>query len=118
VVTGAAGAAAGRLAAGGYWTVYDGIIGPWFLPQFRASTGLGRLHYVILLPPLATCLTRVATRVGHAFADESATRHMHAQFERATIAARHVLRDASTDPQSLADSIVELLDSGQLAIAS
>src|SRR5919204_2602674 len=46
VVLRAAAAAAGRYAAGGFVTVYDGIVGPWFLPTFLAASGLSGLHYV------------------------------------------------------------------------
>src|SRR3978361_2083548 len=52
----AAGAAApGRLVTGGYQVVYDGVIGPWFAPAFLAATGLGELHYAVLLPSLGCC---------------------------------------------------------------
>lgn len=44
VVIEAAAAAAGRLAAGGYTVVYDGVVGPWFLDAFRAPVGRSRAH--------------------------------------------------------------------------
>src|ERR1700730_3526544 len=50
VVTKAAASAAGAFATGGYTAVYDGVVGPWFLPTFGAATGLDRLDYAILLP--------------------------------------------------------------------
>src|SRR5580765_6613460 len=40
IVTEAAAAAAGRLARGEYTTVYDGVLGPCFLPTFLRATGL------------------------------------------------------------------------------
>ena len=49
-------------AARGYFTVYDGIVGPWFLPTFAAASGGVELHYVVLMPPLRTCPTRAVTR--------------------------------------------------------
>ena len=94
VVTNAAGAAVGRFVAGGFHVVYDGIVGPWFLPTFRDATGVVALDYVVLLPPLDVCLHRVATREGHGFRDEAATRKMHDEFTAAVVglAVRHVLR--------------------------
>src|SRR5688572_25926211 len=59
IVTQAAAACAGAYARGGYITVYDGIVGPWFLPTFAASTGLDRLDYVVLLPTVERCLQGV-----------------------------------------------------------
>src|SRR4051794_10095110 len=50
VVTEAAASAAGRYASGGYASVYDGVVGPWFLPAFADATGLAELDYVLLLP--------------------------------------------------------------------
>lgn len=51
VVIRAAAAATGRFVAGGYTTVYDGVLGPWFLSGFAVEAALDHLHYVILLPP-------------------------------------------------------------------
>jgi adenylate kinase family enzyme len=84
VVTQAAASAAGRYAAGGFTTIYDGVVGPWFLADFTTATGLNRLEYVVLLPSVEECLARVATRQDHGFTDEAATRHMHEQFATAS----------------------------------
>ena len=40
VVIRAAAGAAGRFALGGYATVFDGVVGPWFLPTFASETGV------------------------------------------------------------------------------
>ena len=74
VVTEAAASATGAFAQNGYETVFDGVIGPWFLSTFAEATGLERLDYVILLPTADACVQRVLTRRGHAFTDEAATR--------------------------------------------
>ncbi len=86
IVTEAAAAAAGRFALGGYATVYDGVIGPWFLETFAKATGLESLEYVILLPSVERCVKQVAERTGHGFTDEAATRKMHKEFAAAAIA--------------------------------
>jgi cytidylate kinase len=106
IVTRAAASAAGRYACGGYSTVYDGVVGPWFLPVFLNETTLERLDYVILLPDVESCVRRVAARRGHGFRDESATRKMHAEFVNAKIDGRHVLVDLLDDPEAVA-SLVE-----------
>lgn len=116
VVTSAAAAAAGRYALGGWPTVYDGVVGPWFLPQFVAGTGLGHLDYVVLLPLVARCVERVATRRGHGFTDEAATRHMHHQFAAASIEARHVLRDPPDGVGPVADLIQHARAAGDLGV--
>ena len=117
VVTKAAASAAGAFAMGGYTTVYDGVIGPWFLPVFGAATGLDRLDYAILLPSLAVCVQRVATRRDHGFTDEAATKKMHAEFLRARIDDRHVLHSPPGDPTAVADLIESAREAGRLTHA-
>src|SRR5439155_8981809 len=99
VVIRAAAAATGRFVDGGYPTVYDGVLGPWFLPTFAQATGLARVHYLVLLPTLERCVQRVATRLGHGFTDEPATRQMHEEFARHEIADRHRLDNSSGDAE-------------------
>jgi hypothetical protein len=94
----AAAAAAGRYASGGYTTVYDGVVGPWFLPAFTAATGLDALDYAVLLPSVEHCVEGVATRHGHGFHDEAATRKMHNEFTKA-----------------VADLVTDAMSSGTLA---
>ena len=108
VVTEAAGSAVGRYVDGGYETVYDGIIGPWFLSTFAAATGLDHLDYVVLLPSVERCVQHVDRRTGHSFADEAATRHMHDQFARAAIASRHLLVDPPADVEATGQAVLGL----------
>lgn len=114
VVTKAAASAAGAFASGGFMTVYDGVVGPWFLPGFGAATGLHALDYVVLLPPVEVCVRRVATRPEHGFTDEAATRKMHAEFTSAPIADRHVLNDPTGDVTEVAALIQSGREGGQL----
>jgi predicted ABC-type ATPase len=114
VVVRAAAAATGRFATT-FTTVYDGVIGPWFLPTFAAETGLPVLDYVVLLPTVDDCLERVRTRQGHGFNDEPATRKMHDEFSRAPIEARHVLRNLPTTPGEVAQEVLMKADAGTLA---
>ncbi len=113
-VTQAAAAAAGRYAAGGYDTVYDGVVGPWFLGTFREAAGVGCLHYAVLLPSAEQCVHRVANRTGHGFTDEPATRHMHSEFARASIDQRHVLADWPGTAQDAAQEILRRTRAGLL----
>ena len=106
VVIRASGAAAGRFVVGGYETVFDGVLEPWWLPTFFDATELDDLHYAILLPSADRCVHNVIAREGHV--DESATRQMHDEFQRAltNFDARHVLTDPPASPD---DTVTELL---------
>jgi hypothetical protein len=110
----AAGAAVGTLVRGGMTVLYDGILGPWFLPEFTAAAGVAELHYAVLLPPLATCLTRVGVRTGHDVPAAEATRHMHAAFVAAAIELRHLVVEPRLAPQELADLLLRRYREGQL----
>lgn len=112
-VVAAAAAAAGRMALGGYTVVYDGVIGPWFLDTFVNATGLPEVHYVVLLPPEQVCMQRIDTRVGHAFSDPDAARHMYRQFAGAAAVASRVIQSVES-PEVVATEIAALLESGEL----
>jgi hypothetical protein len=114
VITQAAAAAAGRYSAGGYDTVYDGVVGPWFVGAFAAAAGVESLHYAVLLPSAEQCVARVANRTGHGFTDEAATRHMHAQFAGASIDPRHVLAEPADTAQETAQEILRRTRAGTL----
>jgi dephospho-CoA kinase len=114
VVIRAAAAATGRFVAGGYTTVYDGVLGPWFLPDFAGQAALDHLHYVILLPPVERCVDQVANRLGHGFTDEDATRQMHREFATADINERHVLADLSGSADGTAAEIARRVHDGTL----
>jgi cytidylate kinase len=106
----AAATAAGRLA--GYCDViYDGVVGPWFRDAFLEHSGLDRLHYAVLLPPLTTCLDRVRTRTGHGFTDPAATEHMWRDFAGASVEDRYLFEDPDADPSELARQIAERMAS-------
>jgi cytidylate kinase len=110
----AAAAATARFAGGRYWTVYDGVVGPWALPAFVAA-GARPVHYVVLLPDVETCVERVLRRGREEFNDEAAARHMHAQFADAGVAEHHLVRDV-TDVGTLADRILTLVTTGRVQV--
>jgi hypothetical protein len=113
VCTAAAGAACGRYVGGNYTVVFDGMVGPWFLPQFLAATGLAELAYVVLLPPEVVVVDRVTARIGHGFRDVAATRHMYREFVRAGAEDRHVITDVG-EPEQTARTIQARLGAGAL----
>ena len=114
VVIRAAAAATGRFVAGGFITVYDGVLGPWFLADFAGEAALDHLHYVILLPSVERCVDRVSNRLGHGFTDEDATRHMHREFAQADIDQRHVLADLPASAAETAAQMARRVQAGTL----
>ncbi len=101
-------AAAGRLVAGGYTVIYDGVVGPWLVDAFGRAAGLIRLHYALLLPPKHVCLHRVGSRIGHGFTELDAARHMYAEFASAEIDSRHVVTNQG-DATALAMQLQRLM---------
>lgn len=114
VVVGAAASATGRFTEGGFFTVYDGVVGPWFLDSFASAAGLTELDYVVLIPDAETCVERVLSRTGHGFRDQAAARKMHAEFADATVDPRHVLTIGSESVAEVVDRIWGAKEAGQL----
>lgn len=104
---------------GGYETVYDGVLGPWFVETFASAVG-GSFDYAVLLPSVDSCLHRIGTRVGHSFDDEQATRSLHQQFVDGCAAfgvdAHHVIDNSNGSAESVVDEIVARRSRGLLAI--
>src|SRR5215469_15334380 len=69
-------------ARGGYDVVVEGIVGPWFLPPFRALAERDQLtmSYVVLRPDLDTTLARAKERLGTELRDVDAITGLHRAF--------------------------------------
>ncbi len=123
IVVDATAAATGRFVAAGWPTVFDGVIGPWFIDQFLAGVGIGEADYAILLPSVDTCRSRVAARSGHGFTDLDATTKMHDEFADAeTTSARsdgdHRFDNGAEEPARTAERIMTARRSGRLRYRS
>lgn len=114
VVIRASGAAAGHFTRGGYETVFDGVLGPWWLPTFVGATELDELHYAVLMPSVERCVQNVAARDGHAD-HEVGTRYMYEQFQQAHIDMRHLLIDPPESPEDMATEVLRRYRQGTLA---
>jgi chloramphenicol 3-O-phosphotransferase len=71
-------------AAGGYYVVVDGVIGPWYIDAFRGVASAAPdipLHYVILRPDRDTTLGRALDRGPGALTEREPVLHMHGQFQ-------------------------------------
>lgn len=109
-------AVASRYRSAGYETVYDGVVGPWFLDTFIANCG--PFDYAVLLPPIETCLHRVGTRHDHEFDDATATRSLHDQFIASCTddLIGHVFDSSIGSPDELADRIIAARRGGELRV--
>jgi cytidylate kinase len=116
VVIEAAALAAGRFARSDYTVVYDGVVGPWYLDRFARTAAAPATHYAVLLPGARTCLDRVATRIGHGFTDEAATREMHRQFAGAAVERRYVLDPPPDSPVDVVALIRARMADGELLV--
>lgn len=108
--------AASRYRSAGYQTVYDGVVGPWFLDTFTAVAGW--FDYVVLLPPIETCLDRLCTRLGHEFDDATATRSLHDQFVDTCVGdlQAHVFDSSVGSPEELANRITTARLAGRIRV--
>lgn len=116
VVVDAAAAATGRLVAGGFDVVYDGVIGAWFVPAFLAAAGLRRMHYAVLLPSEQECVRRVSTRRAHGFTDLDATRSMYRAFAGVDLDPRHVVAGDDRPLDEQAETVARRFAAGSLLL--
>jgi predicted ABC-type ATPase len=119
VVVEASALATGRFVRGGYFTLFDGMIGPWFLPTFVEAAlldGADIVDYVVLMPTVEQCVDHVRTRVGHNFTDEAATRKMHHEFAAAPLDPRHVVVPGDASAADVVAEIQDRLDRGALRV--
>jgi predicted ABC-type ATPase len=115
VVTKAIAEAAAIYAQGGYFTVLDGIVGPWFLSPFidAAKRHGVALHYLVLYPDEATSVHRVMTRPGHGLRLEQPVRDLHKQFADLGPYAKHAIDSSTLLPAEVAaEAMVRIASRG------
>jgi cytidylate kinase len=102
-------------ARGGYDVVVDGIIGPWFLPPFRAISARDHLAvtYVVLRPDLDTTLSRARQRASHELKDTEAITGLHAAFTQLGALEEHAIDTGALDPEQTSAEIQRALASGR-----
>jgi predicted kinase len=134
VLGGATAAAALALAAGGYTTVFDGHLFPEGLAGLAQMCESHRvpLHYAVLRPDLATCVSRASQRATSpdfqpqaVFADFDISRsedlqsfaQFHARFADLGEHEGKVI-DASAAPERVAQAVLAAFDSGELRVVA
>ena len=107
-VVGSFAAAAAAMAAGGFHTVLEGIIGPWMLDLVlhEADARAVVVDYVVLRPSLAASLQRATSRVGEervpghpALTCESTIRQLWHQFSQLGDREANVLDNTALDAE-------------------
>jgi len=119
VVTKVIAEAAAIYAEGGYFTVLDGIVGPWFLSTFsdaaqRHSVGL---HYLVLFPDVQIAIQRVLTRPGEGLRQEKPVRDLHQQFSNLGRYGKHTIDSSTLSPEEVGREVIARIASQQFMIA-
>jgi hypothetical protein len=111
--------AAAAYADGGYTTVVDGIISPrWFLaPLCEALAARGHtVSYVILRPPLATCIARAAGRAGDALGNPNVISQLRNDFADTDAFERNVVEVEDHEPDMVACTVTRRWHASALRI--
>jgi hypothetical protein len=112
--------AAFSYAAGGYFTVADGIIGPWMLPRFAGRSRTHpdvELHYIVLRPRLDVALARARARPGPgALVDEEPIVQMWRQFADLGHLETHVFDTSEHDDAATERAVMAVITSGALRL--
>lgn len=113
-------AAAFTYAAGDYWTIVDGIVGPWFLDPFRQVSqvcGIA-LDYVVLLPQSADiAVERVMARATHGLKAEDAVRDLYRQFSDLGALEKHSFDNSGMTEIETANAIRKDLEGGRFRLS-
>jgi len=110
---------AATLAAGGYPVAFDGIVGPWFLPPFRAAAWRAGavLDYLVLRPDRATTLARGVARDGHPMRDPEVIGAMWDQFADLGELEPHVLETTRLDAEETVAVALQGLTAGRFRLS-
>jgi hypothetical protein len=105
-------------ARGGYDVVVDGIVGPWFLPPFRAAAQHDHLamSYVVLRPELNITFSRAEERVGQELRDVDAITGLHAAFAQLGDLENHAVDTGSLDAAQTTAEVRRILASGKFRL--
>ncbi len=112
-------AAAAGYAAGGYFTVVDGIVVPrLFLGTLREALQAAELRVAcaVLRVPLQVCVRRVDAREGGPLADPEVISQLWSQFADLGEVERNVVEVDGLDPGATADAVERALLAGELAL--
>jgi hypothetical protein len=102
-------------ALGGYDVVVDGIVGPWFLPPFRAAAERHELamSYVVLRPGLEITVSRATERRNTELREVDAITGLHAAFAQLGDLEDHAIDTGNLDAEQTATEVRRLLVSGK-----
>jgi hypothetical protein len=119
-VTAAIAAAACAYAGGGYFTIIDGIVGPWFLKPFCDAAAAKNLplHYAVLRPASAgIAFARVQARATHGLKAEGPVRDLFRQFTDLGALEKHAFDSGAMNADETAVVLKAKLDSGDFRLA-
>ena len=107
-------------ARGGYDVVVDGIVGPWFLPPFRAMAERDHfaLSYVVLRPGLDTALSRARQCAGEELRDVDAITGLYGAFARLKELEGNVVDTSDLDAEQTAAEVRRVIASGNCRLQS
>jgi predicted ABC-type ATPase len=120
-------AMAARLVEGGYFTVIEGIFGPWYLDLIRDELDGHqiRLHYVVLRPDIEKCLERAQKRPQlakvaghHPLADSEPIRLLWNTLSNLGEYESHVIDNTNMSASRAAKAICKRVEEGSEVLAT
>jgi gluconate kinase len=119
VVTRVTAGAAFGYAEGGYFTILDGIVGPWFLAPYREMAKAKNipLHYVVLRPAGADLtFARVQQRGTHGLKAEGPVRELFRQFSNLDMLEKHAFDSGAMNADETARALAAKLSAGEFRL--
>lgn len=119
VVAGVIAGAACSYAAGGYFTLIDGIVGPWFLTPYREAAAAKNisLHYIVLRPADADiAFARVQQRGTHGLKAEGPVRDLFRQFSDLGALEKHAFDSGAIGAEETAAALADRISAGEFCL--
>jgi predicted kinase len=110
--------ASAAFARGGYVIVVDGIVGPWFLPEFLAGIDDDdfAVDYAVLRTDLTVAVERVRARRDDLRSD--VVRALHEQFSELGTLESHVVNVGDLTPEAIAEDVEQRRRAGALRLSA
>ncbi len=108
-------AATNIYARGGYLTIVDGIIGPWFIDRFRAGVA-APVHYVVIRPRRQIAFDRGTNRLDPKLNDPVPIQKMYDAFAELGPYEHHVVDNSDQELEETVASVAVALRDGRLRL--
>ena len=97
---------------GGFTVILDGILGPWFVEEFKKKflTKFDQVHYFVLRPDYDETVARAISRGDGALVNLSPVDHMYGEFQNLEAFEKYVIDNSTMSAEETAKHLASLVE--------